>query len=237
MDYFKLSTNLQFIKYPKFLFSEKYSVTVSQTAKIIYALLTDRAISSSANTDNIYKNGNVFVIFTIEELAKIICKSDMAVKNSLKMLEENHLIVRKSVGVGKPTHIYILYPENADNGKAALDSKQISAECNAVIKEPVKETTLTVTQKENNSVSKDNKSNTPTDTKLSFGKYKNVFLTEEQLSELKRDVRKWEYYINRISEYMFTKGRNYPDHALTIRQWAEQDGNLIKRADYSTMEK
>ena len=130
-----------------------------------------------------------------------------------------------------------MYPENADNRKSALDSKQIPAECNAVIKEPVKETPVTVIQKENDSVSKDYKSSTPADTKLSFGKYKNVFLTEEELSDLKRDIRKWEYYINRISEYMFTKSRNYPDHALTIRQWAEQDGNLIKRADFSVMEK
>ena len=98
----KENTDLPTIKYPIFIVSMNLSIT----AKLVYTLLIDRATCrKTAETD-----GRIYVTFTIKELSKFIGKSEMTVKNSLKILEEKGLIKRKSTGVGKPTHIFILYP-------------------------------------------------------------------------------------------------------------------------------
>ena len=33
----------------------------------------------------------------------------------------------------------------------------------------------------------------------------------------------WDFYINRLSEYMASKGKTYDNHAATIRRWAASD--------------
>jgi len=95
---------LQTIKYPMFIVGMK----LCTTAKLVYALLFDRAIDKRTEETD----GKIYVTFTIRELSECIGKSEMTVKNSLKILEEKGLIKRKSTGVGKPTHIFILYPSD-----------------------------------------------------------------------------------------------------------------------------
>ena len=57
-----------------------------------------------------------------------------------------------------------------------------------------------------------------------YGRYKNVILTDTELSELKAELPdKWEYYIDRLSGYIASTGRKYKDHAATIRRWAADD--------------
>ena len=57
-----------------------------------------------------------------------------------------------------------------------------------------------------------------------FGRYKNVFLSEKELAELKEELSgKWEYYIDRLSSYIASSGKQYKNHAATIRRWAADD--------------
>ena len=57
-----------------------------------------------------------------------------------------------------------------------------------------------------------------------FGRYGNVFLSEKELAELKKELPgKWEYYIDRLSGYIASSGKNYKNHAATIRRWAADD--------------
>lgn len=57
-----------------------------------------------------------------------------------------------------------------------------------------------------------------------YGRYKNVILTEMELSELQAELPdKWEYYIDRLSGYIASTGRKYKNHAATIRRWAADD--------------
>ena len=57
-----------------------------------------------------------------------------------------------------------------------------------------------------------------------FGRYKNVFLSEKELAELQEELPgKWEYYIDRLSGYIASSGKNYKNHAATIRRWAADD--------------
>ena len=60
--------------------------------------------------------------------------------------------------------------------------------------------------------------------RCAYGRYKNVILTDTELSELKAELPdKWEYYIDRLSGYIASTGRKYKNHAATIRRWAADD--------------
>lgn len=57
-----------------------------------------------------------------------------------------------------------------------------------------------------------------------YGRYKNVCLSPTDLDDLKTELPDtWEHYINRLSEYMASTGKNYDNHAATIRRWAAND--------------
>ncbi len=46
-----------------------------------------------------------------------------------------------------------------------------------------------------------------------YGRYKNVILTDTELSELQAELPdKWEYYIDRLSGYIASTGRKYKNH-------------------------
>lgn len=57
-----------------------------------------------------------------------------------------------------------------------------------------------------------------------FGRYQNVFLSAGELSELQTDFPTvWQEYIERLSEYMASTGKQYRSHAATIRRWMADD--------------
>ena len=58
----------------------------------------------------------------------------------------------------------------------------------------------------------------------SYGRYNNVFLSDTELDELKAELPdKWEYYIDRLSTHIASKGAKYRSHAATIYKWAQED--------------
>ena len=58
----------------------------------------------------------------------------------------------------------------------------------------------------------------------SYGRYNNVFLSDTELDELKAALPdKWEYYIDRLSTHIASKGTKYRSHAATIYKWAQED--------------
>ena len=93
----------QFFAYPKFLLN----LNISETAKMIYVLLLDRARLSMKKEDWQDEHGRVFVRYTIQSLAKAIGKSEMTVKNALKALEQQGLIYRQRQGAGIPSRIFV----------------------------------------------------------------------------------------------------------------------------------
>lgn len=56
-----------------------------------------------------------------------------------------------------------------------------------------------------------------------YGQYKNVLLTDEDLSKLKSEFPDWEERIERLSGYIAQSGRKYNSHLATIRNWARKD--------------
>ena len=74
-----------------------------------------------------------------------------------------------------------------------------------------------------------------------YGRYQNVFLTDEELADLQASFPTvWGQYIEKLSEYMASTGKRYQSHAATIRRWAGEDAKKAapptRNRDYSVKE-
>lgn len=104
-----------YMAYPRFLMT----VDISETAKLVYILLLDRARLSMKNKDWQDESGRVFVRYTIPDLARDIGKGETTVKKALKQLVRQDLICKQSLGPGQPNKIYVkIQAENSPTGQA-----------------------------------------------------------------------------------------------------------------------
>ena len=74
-----------------------------------------------------------------------------------------------------------------------------------------------------------------------YGRYQNVFLTDEELADLQASFPTvWGQYIEKLSEYIASTGKRYQSHAATIRRWAGEDARKAappsRNRDYSVKE-
>ena len=59
--------------------------------------------------------------------------------------------------------------------------------------------------------------------KHKHGEYNNVLLSDDDLEKLKAEFTDWEERIERLSEYIESKGAKYKSHLATIRSWARKE--------------
>ena len=131
MKYLRRSSALPpYMAYPRFLLGMK----LSETAKLVYILLLDRARLSMTHEGWEDENGHVFIYYTIDALAAATGKCAMTIKDALKKLEEEKLIFRRHQGAGKPSRIYVRVQTETclpdGQNSAALTDKKPSASNN-----------------------------------------------------------------------------------------------------------
>ena len=106
-EYITANTTMPpFFPYPRFLLK----MDLSQTAKLLYALLLDRSTLSQKNgwQDN---EGRTYIVYPIAEIAEILDKSTMTIQNALKELDAAGLLVRERRGFSAPNRLYVKVPE------------------------------------------------------------------------------------------------------------------------------
>ena len=68
-----------------------------------------------------------------------------------------------------------------------------------------------------------------------YGEYDNVLLSDEELEKLKDEFPvDWSNRIERLSEYMASKGASYKSHLATIRAWARKENKPKKESSFDT---
>ena len=106
-QYLKFDSYLPwYMAYPRFLLE----VNISETAKLVYMLLLDRARVSMKNDTWQDGQGRVFVLYTIPDLARDIGKGETTVKKAMNQLVQQDLIRKQSQGAGHPNKIYVKIP-------------------------------------------------------------------------------------------------------------------------------
>ena len=105
-SYISITTRLpRYLPYAEFLLQ----MDLSLTAKLIYTMLLDRTTLSQKNgwAD---ENGNVFVIYTMEDLCAVTGKCISTIKAVLNDLTEAGLIEKTRGGYSAPSRIYVKLP-------------------------------------------------------------------------------------------------------------------------------
>ena len=97
----------QYLQFPEFLLD----LSLTQTAKILYMVLYDRARLSKRNQWSDQEE-RIYIVFTINELCKTIGRGKSVVEQALSDLVAADLIRKKKGGFSKPNHIYVRIPLN-----------------------------------------------------------------------------------------------------------------------------
>ena len=94
-----------YYQFPNFLIR----LSVSQTAKLTYMVLYDRARLSQKN-EWIDEDGRVYTVYPIADLARVLERSQSTIKSALNELDGAGLLIRKSGGFSKANILYVLIP-------------------------------------------------------------------------------------------------------------------------------
>ena len=108
-----------YMAYPRFLLT----ADLSETAKLVYVLLLDRARLSMKNEGWEDEQGHVFIYYTIADLASASGKSEMTVKNALAVLEQFRELTEEAESMDKVelhAHRQILRKPNTQDARDKL---------------------------------------------------------------------------------------------------------------------
>ena len=106
------SPSASYIPLPRFLLLDEELQGISNDAKVLYALLLDRA-SISRQNGYIDPDGTIRLYFTVEQVQKKLHRSRQSATRIFRELEYSGLIIRKKQGLGKPAVITLNYPADA----------------------------------------------------------------------------------------------------------------------------
>ena len=203
----------QYLPYARFLLD----ADLSHTSKLLYTLLLDRATLSQKNNwvDN---QGRIYVIYPLSNLAKDLGCCVSSVTRSFAELEKAELAERVRSGFSKPSHILLKVPHTVQNCAVTVCTSAQSdcAETRSMIAQK-----CTPNQR-NKSNLKDNHLIKTTDAPLTFGEYRNVFLTEKEYKQLQTDFSGLDSLVEQLSAYIQSTGKKYSDHAATLCIWAKR---------------
>lgn len=92
------SLSASYIPFPRFLMEDTLA-NLSNDAKVLYALMLDRASISKVN-GFIESDGTIRLYFTVEQAQKKLHRSRQCVTRIFRELESSGLICRKKQGLG-----------------------------------------------------------------------------------------------------------------------------------------
>ena len=101
-----------YVPLPRFLLQDETLCEISNDAKVLYALLLDRASISRKNS-YVEPDGTIRLYFTVEQAQAKLHRSRQSATRIFRELEHSGLIVRRKQGLGKPALITLNYPADA----------------------------------------------------------------------------------------------------------------------------
>ena len=213
-----------YLPYPRFLLK----MDLSQTAKLLYALLLDRSTLSQKNgwQDS---EGRIYIVYPVTEIAEILDKGRTTIQDTLNELAAAGLMERKRTRFAAANHIYVKVPPVVQVSVPMTAGKPdtISPESRTY---DSRETGLMMSEKpypNNYNINKLKESQTKGasgELPAPYGKYQNVFLTESEYAELKQEYPdSLERLIEEMSRYIASSGNDYINHAAALYSWADRE--------------
>lgn len=173
-----------------------------------------------------HAQGRIYVVYPLSSLAKDLGCSISSITRSFTELENAQLVERVRNGFSKPRRILLKVPHTTQNCAVTVckNAEHDCAEMSSVIAQK-----CTPNQRNKNSL-KDNHLIKTAAAHLTFGEYRNVYLTEKEYNQLKADFSGLDSLIEQLSAYIQSTGKKYADHAATLRIWAKRQKSEQKQA-------
>ena len=176
MIYFKKDTALPpFIPLPRFMIASEHSIN----AKLLYGLLLNRTMLSQ-KSGWVSEDGNVYVIYTIKQMADGLNRSERTVKTALNELENAGLITRVRQGWNRANRIFLHLPDGVQlssppEGNICPMEVQESSPCmgQKLPTSNTKQEYINMIQTERGEIAR-----------RRFGEYQNVFLSDDEFTRL-----------------------------------------------------
>ena len=163
----------------------------------------------------------MFIVYPITEIAEILDKGVIAIKNALNELDGVGLLERKREGFAAANHLYVKVPPVVQISVPMTDGKPTTNKTN--INHLIESQTMGV-------------SGEPPAT---YERYNNVYLFKEEYAELQTEYPdRLERLIEEMSHYLAATGKTYQNYAAALRRWADKDrkGAASGLPDYSYKE-
>ena len=176
MIYFKKDTALPpFIPLPRFMIASEHSIN----AKLLYGLLLNRTMLSQ-KSGWVSEDGNVYVIYTIKQMADDLNRSERTVKTALNELENAGLITRVRQGWNRANRIFLHLPDGVQlssppEGNICPMEVQETSPCmgQKLPTSSTKQEYINLIQTERGEIAR-----------RRFGEYQNVFLSDDEFTWL-----------------------------------------------------
>ena len=214
-----------FIPLPRFMLAGEYSIN----AKLLYGLLLNRTMLSQ-KSGWVSEDGNVYVIYTIKQMANDLDRSERTVKTALRELENAGLITRVRQGWNQANRIFLQIPDRVQvssrpEGNICPMDVQDSSPC---MGQKLPTSNTDAEYKEHS------KTERVESTRRRYGEFQNVFLSSEEYSRLEAAYPgKAAEYIERLSRYMASNDRHYANHYATIKKWLDEDSKGRSAKNYT----
>ena len=226
-DYIMADTKLPaYLPYPRFLLK----MEISQTAKLLYALLLDRSTLSQKNKwqDG---EGRIYIIYPIAEIAEILDKGSTTIKGALNELDTAGLLERERGGFSAPNRLYVKVPrvpqvqfsDQLMAGKPTLIEPENrptdgqKTDLMMVGKPSPNQTTI-------NNLTENQTKGVSGEPPAPYGRYQNIFLSQTEYDELQAEYPdRLERFIEEMSRYLAASGKSYQNYAAALRIWAGND--------------
>ena len=214
-----------FIPLPRFMLAGEYSIN----AKLLYGFLLNRTMLSQ-KSGWVSEDGNVYVIYTIKQMANDLDRSERTVKTALRELENAGLITRVRQGWNQANRIFLQIPDRVQvssrpEGNICPMDVQDSSPCMGQ-KLPASNT--------DTEYKEHSKTERVESTRRRYGEFQNVFLSGEECTQLETAYPgKAAEYIERLSRYMASNDRHYANHYATIKKWLDEDSKGRSAKNYT----
>ena len=213
-----------YLPYPRFLLK----MEISQTAKLLYALLLDRSTLSQKNKwqDD---EGRIYIFYPVADIAEILDKSTMTIHSALKELDMAGLLERERHGFSAPNRLYVKLPPTLQVS-LPMEYEKLYINPKENFTDDVKET-LDMTQRKLypnqtniNNLTESQTMGVSEEPPAPHGRYHNVFLSESEYAELREAYPdKLERLIEEMSQYLEANGKTYNNYAAALHRWADKD--------------
>ncbi len=225
-----------FLPYPRFLLRTE----LTNTARVLYALLLDRAKLSRRNGWKDEK-GQIYLIYPIANMAQDLGKSQTTIKKTMRELKDAGLVEKKRQGFCMPNILYIKIPlEERAICLSGGKEKELPGETETCRSEGKKSDRQRIgnvpSNQMNNSQKIQSQISGERKSRSVYGKYQNVYLSDSEYRELQQEIPGVDRLIEELSGYMRSTGKYYADHATTLRRWAERSAPAGGIPDYTCSE-